>query len=358
MSQSQFTIYTSSDPYGPGAINGLTGSLLTVLDACLVNGYGTGSNYKAPAGWTKPLPNVSGSLGCYKQGSGSQFTMFVNDSGPNTSAAAREAWVTGWESMTSLAPSGSVFTASNSAGSGYGQFPLPPQLLTYGHVVWRKSVANDYTSKSWMIMADASTMYMWINTADTTAPPFYMHYGFGDFYSLAGTNDKARCFIYGRVAENAAGSAGQYDWTDLISFSNQIDTGNQLSVAQPGHFLARNAVGGASSVGFTKKGDNSYTGTTYGSSPYACAINGIISIPTVDNSLILSPIYIVEPAGPSLRGRLRGMYHMCHPASSFTDGQTIQGSNDFAGKSFMIVKPGISTVSMWTMETSPTVETN
>ena len=95
MTTNQFTIYTANDVQGPGFLNGTTGSLIAILNACLVNGYGTGSYYKAPVGWTKPLPDVSSSVGslpilaCYQQGTGSQFTLFVNDSGANTSALGK-----------------------------------------------------------------------------------------------------------------------------------------------------------------------------------------------------------------------------------------------------------------------------
>ena len=127
MPVSQFTIYTNADPFGPGLISGTTGSLIAILDACLINGYGSGSAYYKPAaGWSRPLPSISASAGspaqlaCYKQGAtGSQYTLFVNDSAPNATAGAREAWVTGWEVMSALTGSGNlglVYTASNSPG--------------------------------------------------------------------------------------------------------------------------------------------------------------------------------------------------------------------------------------------------
>ena len=68
---SQFTIYSSSDVGGPGLITGTTGSLITVLDACLVNGY----SGKSAAGWTKPLGTLSGSISAYQQGSGSKLDL-------------------------------------------------------------------------------------------------------------------------------------------------------------------------------------------------------------------------------------------------------------------------------------------
>ena len=98
MALSKFTVYTSSDLNGPGLISGLTGSFISILDACLVNGY-TG---KPAAGWSKPFGTLSSSLSAYTQGSGSKLTMFVNDAGLNTTSIGKEARIVGWESLTSL----------------------------------------------------------------------------------------------------------------------------------------------------------------------------------------------------------------------------------------------------------------
>lgn len=48
------TKYMSSDSGAP-IMNGTQGSLVNVLDAILVNGYGS----KSPAGWTKPFSGTS-----------------------------------------------------------------------------------------------------------------------------------------------------------------------------------------------------------------------------------------------------------------------------------------------------------
>jgi hypothetical protein len=32
------------------------------------------------------------------------------------------------------------------------------------------------------------------------------------------------------------------------------------------------------------------------------------------------------------------MYHVCHPATAFVDGDTFVGSGDYAGRTFLIVK--------------------
>jgi hypothetical protein len=54
---------------------------------------------------------------------------------------------------------------------------------------------------------------------------------------------------------------------------------------------------------------------------------------------------------------MRGMYHLCHPITSFADGQVFSGANEYAGKTFQIIKQGPN-AGMWVIETSNTVETN
>jgi len=142
MPTNQFTIYKSTDIQGPGPVKGLSGSLIRILNACLVDGYGSGSYRKEPAGWSKPLPDTgsiyygnTNVLACYKQGSGSMMTLFVNDSGHATNDYANIAIAQGWELITSLIatsnPSYIIFSGSNQLGNGIRPFPTPTQMITY-----------------------------------------------------------------------------------------------------------------------------------------------------------------------------------------------------------------------------------
>ena len=342
MPTSQLIIYTASDIGGPGLLTGQTGSLISLLDACLVNGYVSHS----AAGWTKPLGTISGSLSAYKQGSGSQFTVLVNDAGPNSAAGAKEAWVVGWEQITSLTSSTTAnFSGSN--GGGFGQFPLPVQSLTTGHVPWRKSSSADATGRYWVIAADPSTFYIWVQTGDNTG--MYYFGSFGDIFSLK-SSDAYKCLITGRAVENT-GVLINTDWQDNITVS-------QLTTAQPGHFIARTAGGIGGSTAITKKGDGSVSSTNFGGSPNQYSIDGTFQTPnSLDNSLYMSPLWIIEPTIAMIRGKVRGLYHMCHALSSFTDGQVLQGSGDFAGKTFLILRKGAGN-GIITIEISPTVDTN
>src|ERR1700692_1964892 len=120
------TVYRSTDASAP-VLTGSVGTLLTVLDAVLVNGYGAVS----AAAWTKPFSNAS-NVGCYKNSAtdGTGFCLNVNDAGPG-SGGAREARMTGFETMSALS-------------TGTGQFPTSAQLtIGIGSVVLRKSTTAD-----------------------------------------------------------------------------------------------------------------------------------------------------------------------------------------------------------------------
>ena len=383
---SQFIVYSSSDPNGPGYITGTTGSLLTILDACLVNGY-TGH---PAAGWSTGSLTRTGSLAAYIQPSGSKMTLFVNDMAPNVAAGATEAWTVGYETLTSLTSSNTLLI-SGSVGAGSGIFPTtvqipvtagPPPITVAGHLTCRKSTSASTVPRFWIMFADAYTMYFFVQSGDAASTTnlsatSYYTLMFGDIYSLRGPSDIWRCIIIGRNGENVSGFAngaaisGWYDNWDSIpagigsSLATSISAASSNAMlATSGHYIARNAYGGGSSIQVSKFNDISKTAgaTTLYSAPnptYAAwPIGGNIQSPNaIDNSYYMSPIWIGEPSAYSIRGRMRGMYQVCHPIASFYDGQIFGGSGDYAGKTFQIVKGGLSN-GFVAIEISATVETN
>lgn len=362
---SQFSIYTSGDVGAP-ILTGTSGSMVSLLDAVLVNGYGN----KPSLGWTKPLPNENtGTIGCWKQPSGSQLILFVNDSAVTASitvgagGGTRDAFVCGWETMVGL--TGSVM------GVGGGQFPLPSQVYptvwanSTGSLIWRKSTTQDTTPRNWILMGDEYTFYLFVQTGDLTSA-IYSMYGFGDVFSLKLTPDYYKAFIFGRnFIGTGPNSETQVNFGDL---SNNLGNIN----AQHYFYLARGFGGTPGSVTALKVGDvgkapmttnfviyNTPAMTTGATvDDIGAAFGGIIPVANpADNSLYLSPIWVVETSNTSLRGRFRGMYHLCHSSSSFADGQVFSGANEYAGKTFQIIKRG-PYGGMWVMEISDTVETN
>jgi hypothetical protein len=328
MPTSQFIVYSSADSGSPGYVTGTSGSLLPIFDACLVDGYAS----KPKAGWTKPLPNTAsagvGYIGCWQQPSGSRMHLVINDSaGTQVGGAggngAREAYAIGWESLYNLSCSvgGAVWPFTSSVGSGSGQFPLPSQLLAGGRTVIRKSATADTTPRPWVMFADAHTLYFFVQAGDTAG--HYYALFFGDIYSLAGPADVWKCMIEARGAETLATSTALNNPNDNIGVNTlQVPT----TIAS---VIARSFGGGGQSIQILKVGDFSKSGVALGTAMAQHAMAGGIPGPNpADGAFYLSPIWVAETATTvaPLRGRMRGMWHVCHPLANFADGQVFSGA--------------------------------
>jgi hypothetical protein len=317
-----FTVYKSSDGSAP-VLTGNAGSLIAVLDGCLVTGYGS----KAAAGWTHPVATAS-NIGSYLAPSGAKMGLVVNDNAPNGTSLGKEAWATGWESVAGV---------GSPVGSGSGQFPTAAQLLTSGHVVIRKSSATGAGAITWTLYADARTFYLFALTGDTAT--MYYAFGFGEFYSIKSTADTYNGIIMGRNTENVASGA-----------TEGMDNLSALNAAVIGNFCPRTAAGTGTSILIGKHGDatKGSASTLLGSVEY---LNG------PDGDVYISPIWVCESASSRIRGRLRGLYQPLHAIANFTDGQTFSGTGDYAGKTFVAIKESAN-LGVYIIETSNTVDTN
>lgn len=317
MPLSQFTIYQSSDASAP-VLSGTVGSLVAVLDACLVTGYGA----KAGAGWTKPFTGTDKAAFRNSTG-GTGFYLRVQDDGPGV-GTAKEARITGYESMSDVDTGSAPFPT---AAQGVGGIAM---------VVARKSASADATPRDWIVVADAYTFYFF---ARTEASVSWVAFAFGDFYSIKTTADAYRCMIIGRQTENS--SSGSVDGLDDLT---------SISSATAASFIARTSAGTGGSITMSKHGD-----ATKGS---ATLLSGNVVYPnTPDSGLYLSPVWICESSTSIVRGRMRGFYQILHPISSFGDADTFSGANSYSGKTFLILKQS-GNVGIYTLETSATVETN
>jgi hypothetical protein len=104
-------------------------------------------------------------------------------------AAAKEARVCGFETMSAITPTGT------------GQFPTAAQsTVGIGTLVMRKSVTADATARPWTIVANGQTIYLFIESGDTTTPLATTTFCFGDFKSFK-TADQYAVMIIGRTVE-------------------------------------------------------------------------------------------------------------------------------------------------------------
>jgi hypothetical protein len=361
---SQLIIYSSNDAGSP-QMNGMTGSLLAVLNACLVTGYGN----KAPAGWLKPFNDASASagpptLGGFTMPSGSGMSVFINDAGYNATALGAEASAIGWEKL--LNPSGSYtqivpINLTQSIGGGSGQFPTTPILANSaapgGRVVWRKSQGPTTISRTWYLYADEYTFYLFIQTGDTAG--VYYSGMFGDIYSFRGMADTYRCAIVGRTIDSssAVGSNSANDNWDAIQSTDYAGSfKHNLNTPAYGHYMARNFGGGGGSA--LLSGKSADVGKMTGYSGNSLPLAGLIPYPNgPDQAIYISPVVVIDYLTATIRGKFRGVYQVCHSTANFYDGQIFGGSNEFFGKTFQIVKAGPN-AGFWAMEISPTVDSN
>jgi hypothetical protein len=287
------TIYRSSDSSAP-VLDGQAGSLVNLLDKCLVAGYGA----KAAAGWTKPFTATNAAV--FRMGAGNQFYLDVNDNGASnglTGASGQEAAVRGYEAMTAVS-------------TGTNPFPTTAQIAL-ATANWRKSATASATARGWFMVADDRSFILGILDGDTVS--LYKLYIFGDFYSLK-TGDSFRVAITVRTVVNTTAVTGTFGSSLVISSSS----------ASVGLYIARIAAGTGSAVTVAL--------TSVGSS-----WEGSVSFSTsLDGNLYLARLLLNEGV-ITLRGWLRGLYEILQPVG-LVDGDTFTGTGDFAGRTFVIVK--------------------
>lgn len=302
------TVYTSTDGSAP-VLNGTAGEYVNLLDKCLVAGYGA----KSAAGWTKPFTGTN--KASFRQGGGNQYYLRVEDN--FSSGSIRYAKCRGYVTMSDV-------------DTGTEPFPTTAQVTDGIEPQYN----NGLVSRPWIVVADNRTVYAFV---DPGANGFYFALAFGDFYSYVGS-DSYRTIIIGSTDIS----------TDRLSlFESAVTT------VGTGKYVPRKYSGTGTSLAVGTHGDTVVAGT-------ATPTKGTILYPDpVSGGLFLAPIYIHEIAEPTIRGRLRGLWHWAHVTSGIGDRDTFSGTpgSEFDGKTFLIVALGQST-GVFVIETSDTWQTN
>ena len=300
-------IYKSNDASAP-TLNGTAGSLVNVLYACLVTGYGS----KGAAGWAREFTGTN--KAAFRASSGNRFRLLVDDTG------TQEARLVAYETMTDV-------------DTGTNPFPTTAQLS--GGIFCRKSNTADATTRAWMVVASDVMVYVFIDSGsastDWSAAPTAANlsgcFGFGDFVSYK-SGDTYNTIIFGAVATST--SVGQ--------MANKSQQNGFTSIS--GHWVARPYTGVAGSAvcakcGILSQNTGSVIGVSSSWGPYPDPITG---------GLLVSPLGVAE-AGASgflLRGVLPGLWEPMHnlPANH---ADTFSGSGVTAGKTFLLANASFST---------------
>lgn len=329
----QFTIYRSSDASAP-VLSGTAGALTTLLDKCLADGYGA----KVAAGWTKAFTDGANRR-VYRQGSGSAVYFRVRDDAGGT-GGAQEALLRG----------GEVFTDVDTIS--IGPFPTVAQCaLTDNSLVIRKSASANATARSWIVFADSKTCYLFAQTGDT-ASTYYAVF-FGDIYSLTPADAFCGSLIARHIENNATTT-----YENLPAVYNNIPPAS-WGAGFGGHFTQRAYTGTGGSAVFDKVGH--LFATQIGSGVQS--FEGGVTYPNPpDGGLYLNRVYYVDPVtggAKTLRGWMRGLWMSAHASGSFADGDTVGGTGDLAGRTFICVKllqTAALTATHCFVETSATIE--
>ncbi len=331
-------IYRSTDASAP-VLSGTAGALLTVLDAVLVNGYGSTS----AAGWTiaytatnkRQYQMAAGGTGCQ---------LYIDDSAPGA-GGAREARMNGFKTGTAI-------------GVGTGQFPNVSQIVSPpGALAIRKSTTADSTARPWTIIADGRTLYMFVDTGDQPSPFCTYPWMFGDFNSYC-TTDVSNCIIIGRQIENNstfsngnAGTSTSYlstGWYENFCVLAPMTTTGLFNPCG-GHYVAGNYTNIGSSIPVGKHTDQAKMGGSYGA--VASLLTGYLGSPSIgsgnsgatwvtefqypngpDSGLYMAPLWIHHNG--YVRGYFRGLWSpLQHHPLSHND--TFTGTGNVSGKSFI-----------------------
>ncbi len=331
-------LYKSTDASAP-ALSGSAGALLTVLDAVLVNGYGS----QTAAGWTiaytatnkRQYQMAAGGTGCQ---------LYIDDTGPGA-ATTKEARING-------------FKAGSAIGVGTGQFPTNVQMVaTSGTLVVRKSTTADATARAWTIIADGNTLYMFVESGDYTNPLMSHPWMFGDFFSYSST-DTNNCAIIGRTIENSSAFcvAGTLLPTSVYEgfspFAVMNSTG--LSNLVAGNYVAGNYTGLGGSIQVGKHTDLTKMGGSAGSATGLSVIamcmgyqgywssgsngsggtwaNQFVYPNLPDNGMYVAPVWIHHNG--IVRGYFKGLWApLQHVPLGHND--TYTGTGNVNGKSFI-----------------------
>ena len=290
------TIFTSDDAGAP-VLSGQVGTLIPVLDACLINGYGA----KAGMGWAKDFSGTN--LAAYRAPAGNRFYLRVDDTN------AQYPQFNGYRTMSGIS-------------TGTGLFPSAVQLA--GGIKGVKSSTASAAARPWVIIASQQAFYLWVGFASatmgalaTTTDIFF----FGDYQSYM-PGDSLSTAIIGRTAQDNGAAA--------TNFGSKHGTG-AVSV---GHYMASD---------FAQSGNSEQFGTLVTPSVNSSdsgAGGGLYPDP-ITGGMVLDLIRIVEGGTIKrlIRGQLPGVYNPVHQWPGYHL-DVLQGRGELTGHDMVILYKG------------------
>jgi hypothetical protein len=212
--------------------------------------------------------------------------------------------------------------------TGTGPFPTATQSSGGGY--WPKSSTADATARPWTLIGDSRGFYLYLSPNASFSSQGVV-YGFGDFTPYK-SGDAYACFLACSAGSIIASAAVV---PDCLGYAQPASTGGLFMVPR-----AYTALGSALQMFQTSAHAtaNGYSGTaTYNARSYQYP-NG------PDNGLMLSEVEVghAQSGGVALRGKVPGVYHTPQlAAASFGTRDTIAGASAYAGKTLMNLRTGM-----------------
>lgn len=303
-------IFKSTDAGAPVLTNAL-GSWIGVLDACLVNGYGS----KPSLGWSIAFNETN--KRAYRTAQGNRYYLGVDDS-------LNIAW-TGVRGFMTVSSAG----ISEIGASGF--FPSAAQ------------VAIPYLGKSaampWQIYGDEKCFYAFYGPINNQ-----QNFFFGDYDSYL-PNDQYNVLIIAGTATSGAPASTNASCLSVIA---------EVNATCVGHYCPKKYDGLSGPVGFGKRAADSYH---YGA--VSGAGNAIYPDPAT-SGILLSPVKVHEVVDGSCvqRGRLPGLWFSLHNINAlqvFTQ-DSVSGTPGtlLEGRTFDFLRIYYNSSHLVVMETSDT----
>lgn len=358
---------------GAPTLNGVAGSLIAVLDACLVDGFGlktadsvvvsggiatanfsTGHSFEPDV-----IALVAGATPAGLNGEKRVLTTSTNTvtfdatgisdqtaTGTITAKLAPVGWekpfsgtnlavyrstdVTGTRMFLRVNDTGTTnarvvgYESMSDVNTGVRAFPLEVQQAGGGYIP--KANAANATARAWTVIADSRGWWLHIHTNPTTPGISGNVWGFGDYDSLK-SGDPFACALQCSMTDTSSSTSANQASAEYAGVS---------SVAGP--FTARSftGLGGSMQLDHTQESYNTGSG--------ASGANTSGTVPTYpngpNNGLFLSRKLLVE-RGVVLRGVSRGLLlaaQNCNAQFNWRD--KVPGQGQYAGRTLMAVKCG------------------
>lgn len=219
--------------------------------------------------------------------------------------------VVGYESMTDV-------------NTGLRGFPTAPQLAGGGF--WPKANAANATARAWTVIADNRGFWVHIHTHTTSPGISGSVWGFGDYDSLK-SGDPFACALQCSLTDTSGSTSVG------VEAAEYNGSGSQAGPFTPRAFTG---LGGSVQLGHGHESYSTATGTSGAGSGTLVPLypNG------PNNGLILSRKVLVE-RNVALRGVSRGLLpavQNCHAQFNWRD--KVPGQGQYAGRTLMAVKCG------------------